>query len=669
MASVADTSAPSFNEFLDFFNGVTFNDENTLSEICTKEEDEPLPDPKDVKAAMYKPQKYYRRDDAGRVSFYVAWTLFAVWTDGTMRCWMKATDILRGIGYEDGYMKQLKSYVSGEQNLVPWISISKYIFYPHASFSQKEVWGKECGSEEANKLPQNTLFLTENGVIQLHQQSPKCKTFRNTIANFLLYVRSKLASGTVLVSKQRLEELEKRAGESTENTADALPAITDSERAEYDQKIQELREKLEMTREEHERREMEMKEELKVVRQELADAREAVEKITETKVRLEGDLERLNNEKILMQDQLERQRSEMVQMDQSIAQKAEMIKQADKVIRSMSRIMSNPRCFSMNDGLTPISQEPCAFMVSFGFLLVDGEMRPGLSVFRQQRRTLVRTGKQLFNAPPRRITDLEAVSFRRQIRHDYGVLGILREKRLALIEDFALPLFYSADDFIYPHCDKMLNDSERFLLLNTTNAVSFVNALLEMNRTDAERRVTDANVLIEQRRDAENSQLEAGRMEVIEEGEENDARLKEMAALLRRQNQRRQYKRKRGSSNVDDARRAIAEDVDEDERARATKRLIERIVFDDPALKPALTLRRYKYQVTSDQAEDDEEEEVAAATTTRSAATVFYSTDPVVPARDILRAVFMLWQKLTEAMRIATTTSLEECLRDLLAAL
>jgi hypothetical protein len=120
MTSVADTSAPSFNEFLDFFNGVTFNDENTLSEICAKEEDEPLPDPKDVKAAMYKPQKYYRRDDAGRVSFYVAWTLFVVWTDGTMRCWMKASDILRGIGYEDDKVKRtLQTFISDEKQYLP----------------------------------------------------------------------------------------------------------------------------------------------------------------------------------------------------------------------------------------------------------------------------------------------------------------------------------------------------------------------------------------------------------------------------------------------------------------------------------------------------------------------------------------------------------------------
>jgi hypothetical protein len=401
----------------------------------------------------------------------------------------------------------------------------------------------------------------------------------------------------------------------------------------------------------------------------------AMVEITETKNRLEEEIALLHKDKIVVQEELERQKNEAVQLNRSIAEKTEMIKQADQVIRSMSRIMSNPRSFSMNDGLTPISQEPCAFMVSFGFLLVDGAMRPGISVFRQQRRTLVRTGKQLFDAPPRKTTHLQAISFRRRIRHDYGVLGTLREKRLALIEDFALPAFYSADDFIYPHCDKMLNESERFLLLNTANAVSFVNALLEMNNSNERRRTLESEEMIEQRRENENNHvIETNRCieELIDNNDDNDnndPRLKEMAALLRRCNQSRQYKRKRACGNVEYARKVISEDLDEDERAQATKRLIECIVFDDPTLKPALTLQRYKYRTNGDGDGDDNDDDDNDGGSFRSATTVFYSTDPTVSGREIMKAIFALWQKLIEAMRIATTTSLEECLRDLLSAL
>lgn len=115
------------------------------------------------------------------------------------------------------------------------------------------------GIRYAQDVRGDTIFLTENGVLQLHQLSPKCKAFRHTVANFLLWVRSKFTSKNyVLVPKDRLRALEEgeevavsqqRAAET--NELKERLAISDVSQAEKDRKIAELQLSLTKTKQEH----------------------------------------------------------------------------------------------------------------------------------------------------------------------------------------------------------------------------------------------------------------------------------------------------------------------------------------------------------------------------------------------------------------------------------
>lgn len=241
----AASNVPQFNEFLDLLNGGTIDDENTLAKAFAGEIVKKKRDKSEVQAAVYRPQKYYRRNDSGEISFYVAWTLFVAWIDGTTTCWMNARDVLRGVGYDTIHVKDfLEKYITGgDGQFVSWGEICSYIlqFNPHRVLSGTAPRSGGSGWEAANAVKTTTLFLTEQGVIELHQQAPKCKAFRNSIANFLMWIRSNLTKNFVFVSRERLETLEKGV---------AAAALTDATYAEKDREIAELRDSLSRAKEE-----------------------------------------------------------------------------------------------------------------------------------------------------------------------------------------------------------------------------------------------------------------------------------------------------------------------------------------------------------------------------------------------------------------------------------
>lgn len=241
----AASNVPQFNEFLDLLNGGTIDDENTLAKAFAGEIVKKKRDKSEVQAAVYRPQKYYRRNDSGEISFYVAWTLFVAWIDGTTTCWMNARDVLRGVGYDTIHVKDfLEKYITGgDGQFVSWGEICSYIlqFNPHHVLSGTTPRSGGSGWEAANAVKTTTLFLTEQGVIELHQQAPKCKAFRNSIANFLMWIRSNLTKNFVFVSRERLETLEKGV---------AAAALTDAAYAEKDREMAELRDSLSRAKEE-----------------------------------------------------------------------------------------------------------------------------------------------------------------------------------------------------------------------------------------------------------------------------------------------------------------------------------------------------------------------------------------------------------------------------------
>jgi hypothetical protein len=85
----------------------------------------------DVKFPYYEKLMFYRgkNEDDGIPQFFQAWTLIVVWNDDTMDCWVNALDVARGLGYTTGHiMNNISSFLSGDDRLVRWDTISKFIY-------------------------------------------------------------------------------------------------------------------------------------------------------------------------------------------------------------------------------------------------------------------------------------------------------------------------------------------------------------------------------------------------------------------------------------------------------------------------------------------------------------------------------------------------------------
>lgn len=119
-----------YDQLLNFLNDAGTDDEGTLVNVFDRDAVDELPDPSTVTASVYKPQKYYRRDDHGNVSFYVAWTLFVAFADGTIKCWMKASDVLEGIGYDTvNLLRTLRQYTTNDGYV--FFNDIRQLFFPH----------------------------------------------------------------------------------------------------------------------------------------------------------------------------------------------------------------------------------------------------------------------------------------------------------------------------------------------------------------------------------------------------------------------------------------------------------------------------------------------------------------------------------------------------------
>jgi hypothetical protein len=680
----------------------TLLDEKQLIEIVSSSEGRKRErTAEDVKLPYYENLMFYRgKNDEGIPQFFQAWTLIVVWNDDTMDCWVNALDVAKGLGYtSDNLSKNIYTFISGSDRFVNWNDISKLYFAPMMNqdvTSDVEVrspcwWGEKgyaCGLEHAKKNRGNTVFLTEEGLYEVYQFSPKCKSFRRSVANILKHLRQKLR-------RNQEDDVAISVKDAVEKERQRLAAITDAANAEKDREIAELRDTLTRTKQEyneqmdklkkdHEQTIQRMRHQVEAKTMEITDLyqhrsllEDELKTLRDEVAERTAELHRVSEELNRAKEQRDAIRVEADQLFETAAKKRTQLEQFHRAFRAVRKVYANPRNVSLVDGTFAIAKEPCVFFTYFGKVLVPetpnskkGEWRDGFCVLRRQRRGLASEAKYMFNA-----YDAENGGTNYRVNPSYRTMGVLSQlcqPRLAQVENFELPDGYRPQHFLMPTRDFKLNSNDRFLLLNTVNAVSFMNMIIDNLETVERYQDTDDD----------NSDEEDGEKEC----DDNDSLKRSKNCNGKQKMVRHLYTRKRvDESSIDNSSESQQDPEHRDhhqkekDKAKRTTRLIQRIVRRNPSLTLALTLKRYRYRLPYDPTAGELTSPAApgidlaemrrslgSSNQTMTASTIYYSTNPTATGVQVLNAISMLWQELISALEEESSDSMQAEIDNLL---
>jgi prophage antirepressor-like protein len=532
----------------------------------------------DVKESRYVQQEFFRTDEKGGTTFFQVWTLFVVWKDHTMDCWMNAMDVVRGLGYQRDSVDVIRKHLSADDLVVKWEDIAMYVDRGATARQLQEEKGQF--SYPLNRAP----FLTEEGLYEVYQFSPKCKSFRRTVANMLKYFRQKISGGlafvsggaaatTRLISDEAESDRQKLVAEHRDQL-ETLRAELNERAAKLEENVRRLSEEKEALRNENadlHRRANDLSEKVERLERDYSDNCTRYQALLFDKTRLEECVRDLNAKETQL-------RSAVSSLNAEMDQKRRDLQMLCETFSEVAKVYCNPRNVSLVDGLCPIAKEPCIFFTHFGKLLVEDDYRDGFCILRRQRGGLARVN--MFAGP------------NNEINASYPMMAILTnlcQPPRMVLDKIELPIRYQHSYFLEPDRDHLLNEHERFFLLNTSNAVSFVNMLIDQSWMIGRPRRTIVN-----------------------------------------------YKRKREES---------------DDEARCTRELIERIVARKPALRLALTLKRYKYRLPDD------------ASSLQTFSTIFYSSVPTATGSQIKHAIMLLWHELSNALERRANDKMRKRLR------
>lgn len=290
----------------------------------------------EVKHSCYKRQKFMCEDADRNVSNFYAWTLFVIWNDDTMDCWFKAKDVANGIGYHhENAAYRLKTFLSDNDRMIEWHKISGLLFTPTIQKGNiSDEWG-DCyenrGIKEASTNLQRNAFLTEEGLYEIYQFSPKCTKFRRAVANLLRSVRQSINApitykGSELkrlmkeaVTKERQQWITEKNEEinalKEEFDRTSLKALTTSAIAEKDHEVAELRQNLEQVRVDYAKRVNDLEHEITVKTSQIDHLQQILENSTNTVSELETlivtnaqDVEKLKETKLRVEEELSEER-------------------------------------------------------------------------------------------------------------------------------------------------------------------------------------------------------------------------------------------------------------------------------------------------------------------------------------------------------------------------
>lgn len=581
--------------------------------------------------------------------------------------------------------------------------------------TNRDVTLKSRGFYDSHNNNGRTHFLTEEGLYQVYQFAPKCKLFRRAVAKLLRTIRQ-MVGNTVELTRDQLERLvEERVAEKKG------AMITDNERAEYDRRCAILNDKLAAVRSELETIERRMQEQLiaktaeydgrcaalndqlnaarsefeTIQRrvQELNDQLNAARSAFETNERRmqehlaakTSEISELYEQRTKLQDELQDLRIELeqrklelsrtveqlesvrlerdrvkhdaVQLSLAVDHRLSQLEQFRRGFRAMLKVYANPRNVSLVDGTFAIAKEPCVFFTHFGKVLVNGdEWRDAFCVMRRQRRGLALEMKNMFSTF--QAEDGEFVSRINPSYRTIGVLSRLCSPTLATVDAFESPYGYRPHDFLDPRQDYHLNKHQRFLLLNTANAVSFMNMIVDGRYDEtldtgyslpAKRSIDSSTTMVPsklrrlytRRRGDEELDLDVVEQDHVDEEDEC------------------------GEDDENDKRAREVVHEKEEEKAKRTARLIGNIVERYPELSVALTLRRYRYKLPP--AEIDSNDQPPLDVDRRwmtneyhTASTIYYSVDRNATGPKMLQAIALLWKELTTAVEQESVDSLQK---------
>lgn len=525
---------------------------------------------------------------------------------------------------------------------------------PDAAYSTR-VGGRIV--PQFDKEQPQQLYTDFEGVIDMtiHSQLPEAQRVRKVLSKFIVQVMR----GDLTVIKTQ---------------GKCLPTAT---RAEHDAEVNRLRSSLEATRETVARLEKE-KEELErdVVRdrQNLSQLGEALMATTknletntsalnEAKQEVKRTLELLSNVRERNEDvncELRKKRKELNELDEQARDYKKQVRDYSKAIDLMSNLYSNPRNMCPLDGNIAIEKETCVFMVALGKGIVNGELAQFFMISRRQRGGLAKVSRDMFRKDNSNEFGEESL---RWFNHTYGVLNVLNkwcDPNVIQIERFHLPLGYAPLDFTRPEKDHLLNSAtDRFLLLNSSNAVNFINMLVTRANMNSHNHDDDFSAGKKYRGEtAERFTRAKSTVDDLDSEEEDDG-LVDLSGIHEETDE---YEYECGREDecesedddddvTDDETDLVATDdsTQENDKAAFTRKYVRRVLRRKPRLALALTLRRLTYESPASVRIAPSGALLRRAPVMRTASTIYYSTNTDATARQVLLATKELFDSVVKA--------------------
>lgn len=473
-------------------------------------------------------------------------------------------------------------------------------------------------------------------------------------------------------------------------------------RIEYERRCADLKEKLNVLRVKLEIKEQQIEKHFDTDKKEIFELYHSQKELFDQLVKemeehnyfLSEELESACRERDIFED-------DTVRLSFDLDHKGSLIDKFNRRVGALIEICANPK------NNLPRETEPCVFFTHFGKVLVNEyEWRDAFFVMRRQRKGLSIEMKSMFRAFE--AEDGEFVSKFVSSYKTIGVLSLLCYPNLAIVDAFESPCGYRPADFIYPRQDYLLNKHSRFLLLKTAHAVGFFNTIvdgrydetLDSDYSSSTKRssTTLTTVPSKIRRRSHNRHVVVTKRTNKPQGDSNN----QVVVVSRDSDQREndddgdqrgncESNTSNGTDNVDvndrnDEDNDVDDDDDDDdeddraghderagrvesigERNKHVTKLIEKIVERYPELSVALTLRRYRYKLTTPEVDPndrcplnwDASRVHGTSDEYHTAPNIYYSIDRNATAPQMLRAITMLWEELTTAMEHESGDSLQ----------
>jgi prophage antirepressor-like protein len=333
----------------------------------------------DVKLACYRKQALKCQNDDGTSVFFFVWTLFVQWQDDTIDCWFRAKDVANGLGYKQAdAASRIAKFLSDDSRIIEWGFIERFLSHNLPLPSDPGQWCALVGVQASKENNIRTQFLTEEGLYEVYQFCPKCKSFRGMVATILRTIRERIRGPTASAT---------------------VPALTNKERAEYDAEINQLKESLDAAKREHDSRVNEMQREIEHWKISTEEAKRqnvaTLLELHETKLALEQT--RIETTKVT--EELKIKKAAEKELETKINELEKICTNLERRMNEITRAITRVNFLYFDPSVIPPAEQDVGLMVYIGQLraVPETRFRPGFLCIRGQRKHAKRTLEDLYS--------------------------------------------------------------------------------------------------------------------------------------------------------------------------------------------------------------------------------------------------------------------------------